>query len=303
MPFRKFLVPWALLFALAASFTSLAQQANLSAAEVVNRNVAARGGLQNWRAVKTVSLSGKMQAGGNNRPSVAVPGQKRGAKVAPQSPAEQVELPFRMELKRTRKLRLEIDFNGQTSVQVYDGSNGWKMRPFLNRTDYEPYTADETKSASEQSDLDGPLVDYAAKGSTVELAGREKVGNRDNYKIKLTLKNGYSFHVWIDAQTFLESKIEGTPRRLDGELRPVEIYLRDYRPVNGLQFPHQYETKVNSSVMKSGKRFPQVMTEAMTIDKIEVNPPLDDALFTRPKASPDTKTAKAVSPSTKPRQQ
>src|SRR6516165_268777 len=229
-----------------------AQQATLSAAEIASRNVAARGGLQAWRAIQTLSFSGKMQAGGDNRPSLPNVGSRREQKVATPRPTAQVELPFKMEMKRTRKLRLELQFNGQTAIQVYDGVNGWKMRPFLNRTDYEPYTADETKSASEQSDLDGPLVDYAAKGSTVELAGREKVGNRDNYKIKLTLKNGYSFHVWIDAQTFLESKIEGTPRRLDGELRPVEIYLRDYRPVNGLQFPHQYETKVNSSVMKSG---------------------------------------------------
>ena len=108
------------------------------------------------------------------------------------------------------------------------------MRSFLNRTDYEPYTADETKSASEQADLDGPLVDYAAKGTVVELAGMGKVNGRDNYRLKLTLKSGYSFHVWIDAQTFLESKIEGTPRRLDGEYHPVEIYMTDYRSTNGL---------------------------------------------------------------------
>src|SRR6516164_2871702 len=123
-------------------------------------------------------------------------------------------------MKRTRKLRLELQFNGQTAIQVYDGVNGWKMRPFLNRTDYEPYTADETKAASEQADLDGPLVDYAAKGTIVELAGMEKVNGRDNYRLKLTLKSGYSFHVWIDAQTFLESKIEGTPRRLRRRVPP-----------------------------------------------------------------------------------
>jgi hypothetical protein len=80
------------------------------------------------------------------------------------------------------------------------------MRPFLNRTDYEPYTADGTKAASEQADLAGPLVDYAAKGTIVELAGMENVNGRNNYRLKLTSKSGYSFHVWIDAQTFLESR-------------------------------------------------------------------------------------------------
>jgi hypothetical protein len=83
--------------------------------------------------------------------------------------------------KRTRKLRLELQFNGQTAIQVYDGVKGWKMRPFLNRTDHEPHTADETKAASEQADLDGPLEDYAAKRTIVELAGMENVNGRKNY--------------------------------------------------------------------------------------------------------------------------
>ena len=221
-----------------------AQQATLSAAEIASRNVAARGGLQAWRAIQTLSFSGKMQAGGDNRPSLPNVGSRREQKVATPRPTAQVELPFKMEMKRTRKLRLELQFNGQTAIQVYDGVNGWKMRPFLNRTDYEPYTADETKAASEQADLDGPLVDYAAKGTIVELAGLEKVNGRDNYRLKLTLKSGYSFHVWIDAQTFLESKIEGTPRRLDGEYHPVEIYMTDYRSTSGLMIPYVLETKV-----------------------------------------------------------
>ena len=116
-----------------------------------------------------------------------------------------------MELKRPRKMRFELQFNGQTAVQVFDGANGWKLRPFLNRRVVEPFTTEEMKAASLQPDLGGPLVDYAAKGTHIELAGMEKVEDRDTYKLKLTLKNGQAVHVWIDAQTFLESKIEGQP--------------------------------------------------------------------------------------------
>ena len=271
----------------------------LSAAEVVNRNVAARGGLEAWRAVQTLSMTGKMEAGGNNRPATPQPGLRRGQKVTPPRPIAQVELPFKMDLKRTRKQRLEIEFNGQTSVQLYDGVNGWKLRPYLNRSDYEPYTADEEKVASEQSDLDGPLVDYAAKGTTVQLAGSEIVDARDNYKLKLTLKNGYSFHVWIDAQTFLETKMEGAPRRLDGQYRPVEIYLRDYRTVNGLRIPAVLETRVNTTAsvgVHGGKQTQQQWTsEKITIDEVSVNPRLDDSLFSKPKsevaATSSTRTA------------
>lgn len=273
-----------------------AQQAKLSAAEIVNRNVAARGGLQAWRAVQAVSMSGKMEAGGNNRPTVPTPGGRRGAKVAPPRPSAQVELPFKMELKRTRKLRIELEFNGQTAVQVYDGANGWLLRPYLNRTDYEPYTAEQAKAASEQSDLDGPLVDYAAKGNAIELAGMEKVDDHDNYKLKVTLKNGYSFHVWIDAQTFLETKMEGTPRRLDGQYRPVEIYMRDYRQVNGVLIPFVLETRVQWAATLPGRKQTQTVTERITIDNVVVNPKLDDALFSKPKSEVAASAPHPLSP-------
>ena len=272
-----------------------AQQATLSAAEIVSRNVAARGGLQAWRAIQTLSFSGKMQAGGDNRPSLPNVGSRREQKVTTPRPTAQVELPFKMEMKRTRKLRLELQFKGQTAVQVYDGVNGWKMRPFLNRTDYEPYTADETKAASKQADLDGPLVDYAAKGTIVELAGMEKVNGRDNYRLKLTLKSGYSFHVWIDAQTFLESKIEGTPRRLDGEYHPVEIYMTDYRSTNGLMIPYVLETKVVTPAPVAGKKDPlQYSAETITIEEVQLNRQLEDSLFSEPKSDVEVSAPKAV---------
>src|ERR1700694_6036042 len=215
-------------------------RANLTAAEVVDKNVAARGGLQAWRAVQTMSLAGKLTVGGNQRTALPVPmpdrkANKRHSKMTlPPRPSEEVQLPFVMELKRSRKMRLELQFNGQTAIQVFDGANGWKLRPYLNRLEVEPYTPEELKSASTQADLDGPLVDYAAKGTQVELEGVEKVEDRDTYKLKLTLQSGRTKDVWIDAQTFLQTKIEGNPRRLDGRLHPVEIYFRDYRAVGGL---------------------------------------------------------------------
>jgi len=67
-------------------------------------------------------------------------------------------------MKRPGKSRVEIEFAGKTAVQVYDGTNGWKLRPYLNRNDVEPFTAEEAKSEAGKT-LDGPLVDYAAKGT------------------------------------------------------------------------------------------------------------------------------------------
>jgi hypothetical protein len=97
------------------------------------------------------------------------------------------------------------------------------------------------------------------------------------------MKDGHSQHVWIDAETFLEAKTEGTPRRLDGIEHPVEVYYRDYRQVNGLRIPFVLETKV-LPVGKPGSRAENtsVPVERIAIEKVEVNPKLDASLFSKP---------------------
>lgn len=268
--------------------------ASLSAAEIASKNVAARGGLEAWRAVHAISESGKLGAGGNQRATIPTltPGDKRPGKQQPMptSPRlkEEAQLPFVMELERPRKVRFEIQFRGQTAVQVYDGSNGWKLRPYLNRLEVEPFTSDELKLASAQSDLDGPLVDYAAKGTLVELEGTEKVEDREAYKLKLTMKSGQVTHLWIDTQTFLEAKVEGQPRRLDGKMHPVEIYYRDYRAVDGLQIPFLLETRVLPVAGPSQVKEAAIPPEKIVIDKVVVNPTLEEARFTKPQVEPAT---------------
>ena len=244
--------------------------AKLSAATIVERNVAARGGLAAWQGVRTMSWSGKLDAGGNNQRLFKAPGMPAPPPV--KDPNAQVQLPFVMEMKRGRQSRLEIVFNGQTAVQVYDGTHGWKRRPFLNRNDVESYTTDELKTAAEAADLDGLLIDYAAKGTKIDLEGMEPVEGRQAYKLKLTLKDNHVMHDWVDAQSFLEVKIEGTPRRLDGKLHAAAVFLRDYRKVDGLQLPFLVET-----IVQGVQR-----TEKIQIEKAVLNPRLDDSRFAKP---------------------
>lgn len=235
---------------LAALAVPAAGANDLTAAQIVDRNVAARGGLQAWRGVTNVTLAGDMEAGG-----------KQNAK-----------LPFTWTMKRPHKSRLEIRFQEQTAVQVYDGKQGWKIRPYLNRNEVEPYTAAEAKSAAGWQELDGPLVDYAAKGSKVQLAGKEAVEGHDNYKLKLTLANGDQRYLWIDAQTFLETKMDGDPRKMDGRPRKVAVFFRDYKKVGSVTVPHTIETVVDG-VKQSHK---------ISIQTVAFNKPLDDALFGKP---------------------
>jgi len=232
----------------------IAPPAALPVAQIVDRNIAARGGLAAWRAVNSLTMSGEMDAGGK----------------------QDVRLPFVMSMKRPQKSRLEIKLQDQTAVQVWDGTQGWKVRPYLNRNEVEPYTAAEAKSAAAAAELDGPLVDLKKKGTKVELAGTEVVEGRNTYRLKLTLKGGEQRNLWIDAATLLEAKIDGEPRRMDGRMRKVAVFYRDFKPVGGLQFPHTMETVVES-VKGSHK---------MTIQAIKVNPPLDDSLFAKPQPGP-----------------
>jgi hypothetical protein len=263
------------------------EPARLTVAQIVDKYIAARGGAQALRAVKTMSWNGKMDVGFGD--SVArsqryisntmmrTDKQRIAAmeQAKEQKPAEaQEQVPFLLDMKRPGKARVEIEFQGKTSIQVYDGKQGWMKRPFLNRDDWEPFSAEQTRSQVGSWDLDGPLLDYAAKGTKVELEGREVVEGHDAYRLKSTKKDGTVRHVWIDAQSFLDVKVEGIPRRMDGKMRTVWVYQRDFRSVDGLKMPFLLETAVD------GYRD----THKMVIEKVGLNPVLADSLFVPPKS-------------------
>ncbi len=255
--------------------------AERAATPIVEKNAAARGGLERWRAVKSLVLSGKLEAGVPRDPVKLANAYKRSltqmkaearlaAARAGRAAEKQVELPFVMELKRPRKSRVEVTFRGETAVQTYDGTQGWKLRPYLGRRTAEPFNAEEARLAAAQSDLDGPLMDAAAHHERVSLLGTEKVDGRDCYKLEVKGR-GPARHVWVDAQTFLDVKVDGT-RHVDGKDRPVFTSLGDFRPVDGILVPYLLETSVE------GVRG----SERITVDHVAVNTPLKDGLFGRP---------------------
>ena len=258
----------------------------LSAAQIVERHVSARGGLNAWRAVQALSLSGKMDAGLGDSIARSVnaargPGagtqrvrREIAAGTQKAEAPKQVQLPFTLLVQRPNKSRLEIEFAGKTAVQVYDGTNGWKLRPYLNRDDVEPFTPQEANAQGESADMDDPLMDYAAKGKKVELAGVEPVEGHDAYKLKLTGKSGSVQYVWVDAQSFLDVKVEGVPRRMDGKMHSVWVYQRDFRSVNGLKIPFLLETTVEG--------YPQA--HKIILERVAVNPTFDASTFAKPKA-------------------
>ena len=270
------------------------QAESLTAAQIVEHNVTARGGLAAWHNLQTLSLSGKIDAGTGDSQlrsrRIAQGGMGAGVRrqrqaaldaAAKSGADQQVQLPFTLEMKRPNRSRLEIQFAGKTAVQVYDGANGWKLRPFLNRNDVEPFTADEARAEATRTDMDGLLIDSEAKGSKVELVGIEPVAGHDAYKLKVTTKSGDVRNVWVDTQSFLDVKVEGVARRMDGKTHRVFVYQHDFKPVQGLVMPYVFETAVEG--------YPQ--THRMVIEMISVNKALADARFSKPEPVTSTPVA------------
>lgn len=264
------LLPWSaggLAAGVAAGIAAAPALPSLTAEQIVEKNVTARGGLAAWRATKTMSWKGTMGAGGTVYESVTPKGQLQ------QKQREEMQLPFRLEFKRPLKTRLELDFNGQTAVQVYDGANGWKLRPYLGRNNWDAYTPAEIQQASMEPGIDGFLIDHAEKGATVAAAGTDIIEGHAAYKLKVTRKDGTVRNVWVDGTSFLDIKVDGEPRKLDNKPHAVAVYLREYKRDQGLMIPHSQET-----IVQGVKK-----TETITIDSVAVNPSLDDARFTKAK--------------------
>lgn len=255
--------------------------ARLSAAQIVKKHVAARGGLAAWRSVQTLVLSGKIDAGTGDSIARSVrvargPGavttkmrREIAAAGVRQQPDKQVQLPFTLTRERPNKSRLEIEFAGKTAVQVYDGTSGWKVRPFLNRNEVEPFKPEEAKIEAD-ADMGDPLLDAGARA---ELEAVEKLEGRDAYKLKVTTGGGTVKRIWIDAKTFLDVKVEGVPRRMDGRTRSVWVYQRDFRSIQGVKMPFLLETVVDGS--------PQ--PHRIVIEKAAVNAKLGASTFAKPR--------------------
>ncbi len=280
-----------------AAVSLAADSAGMSAAQIVARNLTARGGENAWRKIEEIEFIGKMDAA-RPRPALegtvdappAGPSSKRrpglptADKPAAKAPTPQaVQLPYRLELKRPHKSRLEIDVQGQTAVQVFNGQQGWKLRPFLGRSKPEPYTAEELKLAENEPQLDGYLINAAKNGTQTSLEGKDTVEGRSCYRLKLALKNGEVRHVWVDAGTYLETRVDGT-RKFNGKARTTYTYYRDYRTVGDVRVPYLFEATID------GLR----TTDKIIIDKVLINPGLPDSRFEMPAAAA-AKTAAAMS--------
>jgi hypothetical protein len=216
--------------------------------EIVARHVAARGGREALAAVRTVRMTGR-----------AIAGPGRDAIV-------------RREIGRPGYIRTEFVFQGTTGVYAWDGSVGWRVSPLDGRLEPEPLPAEEAAVAAEQADIDGPLVDWKAKGHAVELVGKEVLPGGPAYRLKVTLKSGAVRHIWVDAAAGLVVRTLST-RMLRGHEVALETVFGDYRETGGVPFARSIETGVAGRPRRL----------RILVETVEVNAVLDDARFRMPR--------------------
>src|SRR5260370_21809372 len=94
---------------------------------------------------------------------------------------------------------MQLTIQSPTMVRVYDGKQGWANNPFAGKVDPEAMTGDELKNITEESDFDGPLLDYKSKGNQIELGGKDNVDDKDVWRLKLTTKNAHARLYLIEA--------------------------------------------------------------------------------------------------------
>jgi hypothetical protein len=237
------------LFAITAlAFFSLPAAAQ-TVDEIVAHYVKTIGGMDKIQAVKTLRRTGKFVGGGG------------------------FEAVLLQENKRGNSVREEFSLQGMTGINAYDGKTGWKVEPWSGKKDPESLGEEEMKSILEDSDFDGPLVNYRQKGNKVEFAGMDQYEGTDTFKLKVTLPNGDVYFYYLDTDYYVPIKID-TKRTIRGAEREYETALGDYKEVAGWFLPYSIETNSKGSQDKS----------KVVYEKIEANVPLDDNRFHMPVA-------------------
>jgi hypothetical protein len=226
---------------------------HLTAKQIVAKNVKARGGLDAWRKIDTMVSIGRLETGNPSMPRV----------------------PFVLQQARPNKARFEVHVRDKTSVRVFNGAEGWKLRQSHNgRPEVLPYTADELAAARDGLGIDGPLIDYEAKGIGVEFDGTDEVEGKKAYRLNVKLPSGATRRWWIDAATFLDMKYERETRTSAGQSATVTVSFADYKAVDGLLIPHSTITGE-----EGGKP-----VEAMLVERVFLNRPMGEKTFTEPRA-------------------
>ncbi len=236
------------LFMLTFSFTQLHAQ---SADDVINNYLKAIGGADKLNKLQSMKGWGNFQQGGMN-------------------------FPFVIYQKKPNSQLLEATFQGMTQKIAYDGasSSGWMINPFQGRSNAEKMDADMEKEYKFQSDIEGPFVNYAAKGYKIAYVGQEDIDGSPAYHLTLTTKEGDIRDYYFDKDASLMVKEKDHIKQADGSTSEGESNFSDYKEVEGMLVPFTVE---NVSEFQGQK-----YSSFIKMDSVKYNVSIDDAIFKMP---------------------
>ncbi len=210
-----------------------------TADEIVAKYIDAIGGKDKIKQINSVYLEGSLQMMGNESPTVVTVLNGKGYKT-------------------------ETDFNGQKMIQCFSEKGGWAINP-MSGGSAEAMPDDAYKAGREQMDVGGALLDYAAKGSTLTLQGKES----DGYKLLLVNKDKIATTYFIDPSTWYVTKILKKGNMMGQEV-DITIKLSDYKKTDGYAIPYAIDTDLGQFSLST------------TVKKVELNKPVDPAIFNMP---------------------
>jgi hypothetical protein len=217
--------------------------------EIIARSLEARGGLERLRAIQSVRMTGRVSVGDRRMKTV-------------------------VETKRPACIRIDTTFDDTRSIQAFDGTTAWGISP-MGTGRPEALPAEAARAMAEEFDIDGPLVDYRAKGHKVALLGKARVGGRETYELEVTLKSGGVERHFLEVSSGLPVRVE-TRRVVRGAEIEGESEIGDYREAGGFLWPFSIESGPRGRPEK----------QSLTVETIEINPVLDDARFRMPGSRP-----------------
>jgi hypothetical protein len=164
--------------------------------------------------------------------------------------------------------RNEMEFNGTKVVQTYTDKGGWTVNPMTGASTATPMPDDVYNAGKGQINVGDPLCDYAAKGSKVELLGKDGTA----FKVKLTSKEKVETVYLIDSTSFLITSVAIKGKLQDHDV-DITTKLSDYRKTDvGFIMPYAMDVDL-------GGQF----SLTIAVKKVELNKTIDPAIFVMPK--------------------
>jgi len=219
----------ALFFFYLPSHRSYAQSVD----ELIAKNLAARGGAEKLRAIRSMAMTGTIDFGAGNSP-------------------------IKVKVLRPNQIREDFEVQGNKVTRAYDGAAGWEAQGASVRS-LADAELDNIREEAENA-IEGPLLDYAKKGSKAELVGKDSVEGRAVYKLKITTNLGTSVTQFLDAGTYLEIH-EEIERSANGKIITIVEEVGDYRDVEGVKFAHRFV-----SGMRENPEVSKLQIEKMTLN-------------------------------------